>query len=136
MVMEKKFPLWILAALILILCVVQGVAVYWKLYFYLWWLDIPMHLFGGLWLGLSALVVYYASHLQNKDHSARFALVCALSSAFFIGVGWEVFEWGVDRINGLTRVDFVDTLSDIVNDFIGAIVAWGIFTQRGYNKQI
>lgn len=133
--MNKKFPFWVLALIICVIGIVNGAADYWHLYFYYRWLDIPMHLVGGMWVGLSALAIYYfTSFVAEKSHAISRVLWIAVSSALIIGIGWEAFEWGVDQMTGLKHVDVIDTLSDIMNDVIGTLVAGVIFIRKGYNK--
>lgn len=96
-----------------------------------------MHLVGGLWVGLTALVIYFfTSFVLEKKHSTNAVFLISLCSALVIGIGWEAFEWGVDQVTGLKHVDLIDTLSDIMNDAIGAVVAAVIFLRKGYNKSI
>lgn len=133
--MNKKFPIWVLVLIIFVIGIVNGVAGYWHLYFYYRWLDIPMHLLGGFWVGLTTLAIYYFSKFiptKKYDTSSIFAI--SIGAALVIGVGWEAFEWGVDQITGLKHLDMIDTLSDIGNDVIGAVVAGVIFIRKGYNK--
>lgn len=133
--MQKKFPLWILATLIVAIALVNGAADYWHLFFYIWWLDIPMHLVGGFWVGLSILTYYFSyQHQFPKNDSVRFAVLLAVVGAFGVSLGWEVFEFTVDRLNGIVRFDLIDTISDICNGVIGASVGTALFVWRGYNK--
>ncbi len=135
--MKKKFPFWVLALIVGIIGIVNGIAEYWHLYFYIWWLDIPMHLLGGFWVGLSVLALYYSSKfITDKDCSVQAVFIISITGALVIGVGWELFEWGTKHIAGIIHLDIVDTLADICNDVIGAVFAAVIFIKKGYNKNI
>lgn len=135
--MTKPFPYWLIAALVMAIAIVQVTADHWHLYFYIWWLDIPVHMTGGFWIGITSLVLYFHTrHAQRKDRTAKFSFIVALTAAFAIGASWEVFEYVVDRSLADGGIDLVDSLSDIVNDGIGASLATAFFLRRGYNKAI
>lgn len=128
--MHKTLSIRLLAALIVILACVQGAATYWDLYFFVWWLDIPMHLFGGFWIS-AATITYRLTHKPTEGGDTTPVLFAyALMATLLIGLGWEVFEWSVDRMNGLIHFDLMDTLGDLANDVIGALVAAGILLRK------
>ncbi|KKU78962.1 MAG: hypothetical protein UY04_C0021G0009 [Parcubacteria group bacterium GW2011_GWA2_47_7] len=133
--MQKSFPIWFLALVVSVLAVVDIVARPKHLYFYIWWLDIPMHLIGGFWVGLIVLTYYFAYQYKfPKRESSHFALFLSVGGAFVVALSWEVFEWSVDWVNGLIHNDMIDSLSDICNGVIGASVGTALFVWRGYNK--
>lgn len=135
--MPKKFPIWVLALIVILVALMNGAANYWHLYFHIWWLDIPMHIIGGFWIGLAALAIYFSGkHALPISGSWYSVLTVSLCATLIVGVGWEVFEWGVDWINGMVHLDIVDTLADIGNDLIGALIATVLFTRKGYNTHI
>ena len=131
----KKFPLAVIVVLVFVLGVVNASALYWHLYFYIWWLDIPMHLLGGFWVALSALVFYYDTRWKyKKDRTSAFAFRYAFLVTLAVGLGWEAFELLADKLSGTINVNIGDTLSDIMNDMIGAACATFFFLRKGYNK--
>lgn len=133
--MSRRFPPWILAALVLLLFVIQAIATYWHLFFFIWWLDIPMHILGGIWVALFALASYYASsRIKEKDRSAIFVLAVAIACTLTIGLFWEFYEFGVDHAVGDSGVGLLDTLQDLANDLVGAILAALLFMHFGYNR--
>ncbi len=135
--MTKKFPIWVLAFIVILVALMNGAANYWHLYYYVWWLDIPMHLIGGFWVGLSALAIYFSEkHSLPMSGSWRSLLMVALGATLIVGIGWEVYEWAVDWINGMPHLNIVDTLADIGNDLIGALLATVLFMRKGYNTHI
>ncbi len=135
--MAKTFPVWMLVALIFIIAVGNAIADYWHLYFYLRWLDIPMHIMGGLWVSLFALVGYYTFFAgKPKDRSSFFVIAFAIAAGLTIGLGWEIFEFEVDKHIAASGIDLGDTLKDLVDDFIGACIGAAIFLKRGYNVLI
>jgi len=88
-----------------------------KLYFELPWLDIPMHILGGF--GVVSLALAVAAYKKHK-------ITCITAMAIYlcVAVGWELYEMIKDLVNNTTFGSWQDTLSDIVNGAIGALVAW------------
>ncbi len=119
----------IVLGLILTLLAVNGVALYFHLYFYLWWLDIPMHMLGGAWVALFTLLLYERStFFREGRHQPFFLAILVVASTLTIGLGWELFELSAQTwIERATHADLVDTLSDLVNDLVGALVAVWFF---------
>jgi uncharacterized membrane protein YjdF len=115
--------------LIFVLLVVNGLALYYHLYFYLWWLDIPMHLLGGAWVALMTLFLYERStFFQEGRHNPFFLAILVVASTLSIGLGWELFELSAQTwIERATHADLADTLADLVNDLVGALVAVWFF---------
>jgi succinate dehydrogenase hydrophobic anchor subunit len=136
--MQKHFPTMHLLALLCLIAIVNAAAVYWHLYFYLWWLDIPMHVLGGLWVALFALAWYYRSpYPKQKESSPLFVMMFAVAVTMVVGVGWELFELSAQTFIERADVhDLADTLGDLVNDFIGAVLAISVFVRMGYNRKI
>lgn len=134
--MPPHFPHRILLALIFFILLIQGVAVHWHLYFHFWWLDIPMHILGSLWVALFGLVSYYSSpYVKEKDHSVVFVASFAIALSMTIGLLWEIYEFAVEHAVGDSGAGLFDTLTDMSNVFIGSIFATWIFIRFGYNKK-
>jgi hypothetical protein len=77
----------------LMLAILHGLAMHFDLYFYIWWLDIPMHLLGG------ALVAVVACFLYQRLCTAGVVLEqkavkgwILFASVLFVGVAWEFFS--------------------------------------------
>lgn len=87
-----------------------------SLYWRLWWLDIPMHVLGGVWAGLCG-----AWLVARRGHS--FSIIGCVAFALAVGVAWEIFEYSV----GLTDSPFMsyqlDTAKDILMDCVGGFLA-------------
>lgn len=123
-----------LATLICAIAVFQMVAIYWHLYFYIWWLDIPVHVLGGFWVGLFALVSYYAGPWPvPKERSNFFVFSVSIAAVLSVGLLWEVYEFAVDHAVGDSGGGLADTLMDLVDDLLGALLAAWIFVRGGYN---
>lgn len=105
--------------------VLHFIALEFFLYWIYSWFDIMMHFLGGLIVVLSAFWFFFQSgyvHLNQNIHNIIFV---AVSSIVFVSIGWEIFEIivGVPIIG-----DFVfDTITDLIMDVIGAIVATFVF---------
>lgn len=127
-------PRWLVLSAILILGV--NAAAYWKhLYFFVWWLDIPMHLFSG---GLLAAVTLslIATHPRlagvRSDHIIAFWFTVGI--VMLIGVVWELFEFRIDPLVRFAPHDASDTLSDLLFDLLGAIVGAFLVLKMRYTK--
>lgn len=134
--MERYFPRRVLAAFILLIALANGAILYWHLYFHIWWLDIPMHLIGGLWVSLFVLSWYYRTrHFDPKVPYPFFVFALAIAATMSIGLFWELFEFSVDEIVvTFPTHSLFDTLLDLVMDFLGAVIGAGIFIRGGYNR--
>ena len=98
-----------------------------------WW-DTMLHATSGTVLGLLGFMFVY---LLNKNRESEvnlspiFVVLFAFCFAITMGVFWEFFEYGADRIFGYNMQKFrmpgqdglVDTMEDLIVDTIGAIVA-------------
>lgn len=92
---------------------------------FLWyypWFDIPLHLAGGLTIGL-----WGCSLTWRRNYTAFQAFVFILLLSFSIGVAWELFEYAMGlSIKGEPGY-LLDTLGDIANDVGAALVAWVVY---------
>lgn len=133
--MNKQFPTWILAGLGLILAIANAVAIRFHLFFFVSWLDIPMHVIGGLWVGLLTLAYYYSPRIKEpKNHSDTRALRLAVLATLIVGVTWELFEFSLDKFIVFGPHDLKDSMDDLLNDLIGAVFAAEIFVTERYNR--
>lgn len=138
--MKSKTVLLTLLGLITAIVLVNGVALYYSLYFYIFWLDIPMHFFGGFWLGLAALWLYFLSgrfKIASEQHRTPvYVVTLSLLSALVFGGLWEGYELSLDVFIRIAEVyDIQDTGADIFMDLLGALVAAWLFIRKGYHKE-
>jgi hypothetical protein len=126
----NQVSLKIIFYLSLVLAILHGLAMYFDLYFFIWWLDIPMHVLGG------ALVAYVACFLYQRlctsgvvieQRTAMYGVIFA--SVLFVGVAWEYFEYSKDLTFNTIGSYRMDVIKDIVMDLLGGFVA-GIFLLR------
>ena len=98
-----------------------------------WW-DTMLHTTSGVILGLVGFLFVYLLNEKgniNVNLSSAFVIVFAFCFAITMGVFWEFFEFGADRLLGFNMQKFrlpgqdglVDTMEDLIVDAIGAIVA-------------
>jgi VanZ family protein len=95
------------------------------LYYAYDWYDIPMHIVGGITLGLLA---YQLSHsLKDVSHFSWRKIILAI---ILIGLAWEIFEsmFGIAGAPVGTYEYYFDTIKDLINDTLGAFIGMGIAT--------
>ena len=100
------------------------------LYLQVSWLDIPMHFFGGIWIGLVG--IYFLSFRFNTRQTipSLLTLIAALVAVVTVGLIWEVVEFNSETILNLRLAEVMtckDTLSDLLFDVVGAFGAWLYF---------
>lgn len=98
-----------------------------------WW-DTMLHTISGIVLGLVGFLFVYLLNEKgnlNVNLSPKFVVLFAFCFALTMGVFWEFFEFGADRLLGFNMQKFrlpgqdglVDTMSDLIVDAIGAIIS-------------
>lgn len=99
------------------------IATIFKLYYYILWLDTPMHLLGGgavAWTVLILLKIYKKEVRIRKKMKLLDALF-AVSTTSLIAVLWEVYEFVSDTFFFTTiQMGIQDTLGDLLMGIIGA----------------
>ena len=91
-----------------------------------WWWDVVLH--GGSALALGLFAFLFIFMLFEGDHYAAPPWAVGYLSftvAMAIGACWEIFEFGMDQAFGLNmqKSGLVDTMWDLIVDFIGASIA-------------
>jgi hypothetical protein len=97
-----------------------------KFYWYstLWWFDMPMHFFGGLFLGLCMVYFFPPKGLNS------ISFFKVIFGVLLLSIGWEVFEFFVDENIAQNGFNILDTLSDICFDIAGGTTAMIYFFKR------
>ena len=104
------------------LAVLHNVAIHFSLYWYFWWFDIPMHLFGGVILSLGFFTLCDL-HVLSRKH---LTFIKTIGVVFCIALMWEFFE---HFIGVPVEADFlVDTLTDIAMGLLGGTFGYVIGT--------
>lgn len=125
----------------------NAIALYFDVYRSLYWLDIPMHFFGGYTVAILAIAVYawirdrVDIRVKKRKQSSWAALV--LEGIFVIGfvmivsVAWEIWEFLMDAFAtafvdrfGATQPGMADTMNDFLNDGVGAVTAWLLWRDK------
>lgn len=102
--------------------------------------DSVLHMLSGSMLAILGFSIIRLLNDSEKDYmklSPLFVAIFVVCFSVTLGVLWEVFEFGMDAVNGtnmqrysdsVSRVDFsgrdalFDTMKDLILDLIGAIV--------------
>lgn len=98
-----------------------------------WW-DLMLHTISGTVLGMIGFLFVYLLNEKgdkNVNLSPAFVIIFAFCFALAIGVFWEFFEYGSDRLLGYNMQRFrlpgedglVDTMNDLIVDAVGAGIA-------------
>jgi uncharacterized membrane-anchored protein len=93
------------------------------LYYELPWLDIPMHVLGGIGISFFYLAV---EKYRKKTISYKKLLVFYL----IIAIGWELYEIVKDTIHSLPWNSTSDTVSDVINGWVGVCVGYFISKKK------
>lgn len=93
------------------------------------WLDIPMHLAGGAWVGLLFFYIFGVRKSVFSPGNSLYFLICGLGFAALIGILWEFYEFAMDVLVWKSYPVWAapgyihfDTLKDLFNDLLGAFV--------------
>lgn len=106
-----------------------ALALYFRLYYLFWWLDIAHHFLGGLWLAF--LLNFYLKKTDFTASNLLLLLLLFLGFAALAGVLWELGEFIWNRYIWYSGyrlpniyATYEDTLSDLFFDLLG--VAFGL----------
>ena len=126
--MRIKFYFSLFIAFLII--IVNYYANFYQVYWIFPWFDIPMHILGGVMVGLFAQTAM--DHLdRHKINKKRFIL--AIGSAFIVGFIWELVELHFGVTDFLGPNSRLDTLKDLMDDIIGgglSIWLWGFLFNK------
>ena len=91
-----------------------------------WWWDVALHTGSALAFGFIGFILIYLLYRSNKVKTNPVIIaIFSFCFAIAIGVVWEIFEFSMDQIFGLEMQNsgLVDTMWDLIVDFIGALIA-------------
>ncbi len=103
----------------------QTLAIKYSLYFELPWLDVFMHVLGGIWIAL----IFFSFSLFKRNgvmFSRLFFLITAATSVLFVSFLWEILELSLKNTSISDPLYLMDTTIDFMSAFFGAILGWGI----------
>lgn len=120
----------ILLTIIAAIGAVHYLALWYEWYGTVWWIDIPLHLLGGAFIGvLFVYLVAVRRDILGKTDALSF-LVLGVGFVALIGILWEFYEFWADvwflkkyALNEFPGWIHADTLKDLLNDLIGGAAA-------------
>jgi uncharacterized membrane protein YjdF len=128
MLLLKSRIFWGQAAAILMVSGIHFVASARNLYDLIWWIDIPQHFLGGIWVGLACLWLIAVARRPIP------ALLTIFLMVFAVGIAWEIYEYAFGISGGPMYV--YDTAKDLLMDCLGALTAYAIGTRFLLKKEI
>ena len=121
MLLLKSRIFWAQLIVVLMVSGIHFIASARNLYDLIWWIDIPQHFLGGLWVGLACLWLFAVARRPIPGLLTLFLMV------FAIGIAWEIYEYVFGISYGPMYV--YDTAKDLLMDCVGALCAYAIATQ-------
>lgn len=95
-----------------------------------WWWDVALHTGAGFLLGLVGfLLVYVMNEQEDIAMSMKPGFVAFFSFSFAMALGalWEIFEYAMDSMFGLTmQKSLTDTMWDLIVNTVGALTVSGM----------
>lgn len=98
-------------------------------------IDIPMHVMGGFAIAMLGFA-FFQKGIGKQKLPKWFVYLFIVGFVMLIGVFWEFHEWILDRtIHASRHLSFSqssidDTMKDLLDDFIGASVAFFTFYKK------
>ncbi|MGE5328860.1 MAG: hypothetical protein ACM3KR_05070, partial [Deltaproteobacteria bacterium] len=112
-ILEKQFRVYLPSSFQIVITLFIFAAQYLgelkAFYYKFWWWDIMLHTTSGLILGIIGFMIVYLlnEHYDtNVQLSPFFIVLFALCFAITIGVVWEIYEFGMDRLFGFNMQKF------------------------------
>lgn len=115
--MKSKKLLIRIVFLILIIFLLNYLAMKFYWYSSIWYFDMLMHFFGGVWIGFASI------YLFSPKNNSFGPILKILLIVLFVGVGWEIFEILINEIITKNSFNFLDTFSDLFFDLAGGTFA-------------
>ncbi len=79
------------------------------------WVDIPMHIMGGIMAGLFTFVFLRITRLAESTRNL-------ILGVLIVGVGWEILEIFY-KVDTLSFRYWIDTTKDLLDDTIGGLIS-------------
>ena len=117
--LNKPFPLALFFFLLFIF-VLNAAAIIFHWYMKFFWFDMVTHTLGGMWVGSVALWLFVSIDEKEKLFDVKQIFFISLAAVICVGLLWEIYEVGVDMLTNSLSYDFIDGLSDIFFDILGA----------------
>ena len=120
--MRTKLLTVIFLASLSTLALVNGTATTFFLYWRYTWLDMPVHVLGGVTVALGVFLLPCVWP-RVREKYLRFWPV--LMSVLVVGILWEVFEYKIG-IPFLELNYTTDTVGDLIMDILGGVIGYGM----------
>ena len=129
--MHKKRILFISFVTVIFIAIYQHYALKYSWFWTYKWSDIPIHIAGGFWVALTTLwICLKVKHIDNIYGYKKKSIFAMLISVLIIAILWEIFEL-IFRITSLADAGYWrDNLLDILNSFIGGVIALVYFLKN------
>lgn len=106
-----------------------------------WWWDVVLHGFSAIGFGIIGFLFVFYLFEGDRYAAPPWALgLIAFTFALSIGALWEIFEFAMDQIFGLSmqKSGLLDTMWDLIVDTFGALVgaSSGFFWLKGRNSTL
>jgi hypothetical protein len=124
--MSRLIPLFLFASALF--AAVHLIATAGSLYWYYWWLDLFMHFWGGILIGLG---VHALSKLKSVPISPT--LLVTIVVLITTVIAWELFEWFTGLYNPISYM--MDTIQDLSLGLGGGLLAHFTLSHL-YNRKI
>ena len=111
-----------MAALVWVVFMFQVIAgrLFW--YSLIWWFDMPMHFFGGVFLALLIVWIFLKIRPVLCIRPSPGTLLVLALSVLVVGVLWEVFELALNIYVTFDRINLYDSASDLFFDLAGGMI--------------
>lgn len=91
-----------------------------------WWWDLLLHGSSAIVMGLIGFLSIYVFYMTNRVRvKPIYVAVITVALAISAGTLWEIFEFTADWAfgTGMQKSGLVDTMTDLVTDTVGGIIA-------------
>ena len=96
------------------------------IYFYINWINMPMHFFGGVSIGITYTLLLMRmkkdQYIGDVDKIMMFIFIISMTG--LTTILWEFFEFGSDQLFGTTmQPSLADTITDIFLGLMGGTLS-------------
>jgi len=121
--MMKLPTLFFIIALMLLMSV-HVIALRLFLYWQIWWLDIPMHILGGVVISVGIFALHDMRLWIKKRHLSYIPVLLLVCVA---ALSWEVYELCVGT--AIEENYLMDTITDLAMGLVGGTIGYTIGTR-------
>ena len=96
-----------------------------------WWLDKPLHLLGGIAVGISSyyLIVYFINNDKLQVNWKPLLLLAIFAATALSAVSWEFMEFYLDQqVHIVMQPSVYDTITDLIMGMLGGMTSGTILT--------